>query len=236
MVTISHDSRQIQISIPAGNGNVGRILRTGRFYEQKMLTYIQSLNKNGTYVDVGANIGNHTIFFAMFTDATQVVSYEPFQTAFEFLKRNIDNNELSDKVVAKNVAIGEKSGRCSLQQNDSDQIGGTKVVSGNDVELCTLDQQNLSNVVLIKVDVEGFEESVLQGARELISRDQPELFIEITDRDHVERITTFLHELGYRLVTIYNNSATFHFSASCKPSFIDYLARPYVIRRVLRNS
>ena len=58
--------------------------------------------------DIGANIGNHTLYFSRNTDAKKIYSFEPFKMNFERLRENVRNNNISDKVSIYNEAIGEK--------------------------------------------------------------------------------------------------------------------------------
>ncbi len=72
-----------------------RIRSTQTFYEQPMLEFIQRLGLGGTYVDIGANLGNHCVFFARHCACTKVLAFEPFAPCFELLQHNIRLNVLS---------------------------------------------------------------------------------------------------------------------------------------------
>lgn len=228
----------VDLSVPNGTGNVAKTINQGRFYEKKMLEYIKELNITGVYLDVGANIGNHSIFFGMFTPATKVISFEPSAKIFSLLQKNIANNKQQDKITAINVAVGDKDGRCSLEVNKSDQIGGARVVEGVDIEEKKLDGLVKDSVSLMKIDVEGFEKKVLVGAKNILKKYKPELFIELATKPEFKEIYDgFLADLGYKPIAVFNNTATYHFSANAKPNKFKYsITKPYAIRRIIRNS
>ena len=238
MAKFTYQGQTIDMSLPDLSGNVRRKLNSGRFYEQKFLEYIASLNVQGLYVDIGGNVGNHSIYFANFTLAQSVISLEPHREVFEFLKKNVKNNDPKEKVTLRNIAAGDKNGRCSLSENAHDPLGGSFVTKGDDIEMQVLDDiVGDKKVSLIKIDVEGFEESVLMGARTVLHRDRPELFIEATTKAEKRTIDSILQPYGYTSVNVYNNTATYHYSTKRKRNpLIYFITSPYLIRRFIRYS
>lgn len=227
----------VDIELPDGTGNVARIIKRGRFYEQKLLDYIARLKVKGAYIDVGANIGNHCLFFALLSSAENVIALEPNPPIFDFLKRNVQNNKLTDKVLVRNVAAGAKKGKCSVQTDPTDMIGGTKVVKGNEIQQITLDEYKDRNITLVKVDVEGYEKNVLEGSLQMLTKQKPELFLELTTRQHFKEVYDLIKPLGYIPIASFNNSATYHFTTSTAKSPLSYhFTKPYLIRRTLRFS
>ncbi len=181
---IKYENERIKLAIPSGSGNIARVIKKGRFYEQKFLEYIRSLNIEGAYLDVGANIGNHTIFFAKFTKSNHVYSVEASPTIAETLRQNIKHNKLEQKVTVYEMIAGRKEGKASLLSVDSDQIGGATVIDGEDFPVRPIDTLGLENITAVKIDVEGYEMEVLEGMRKLIERDEPQLFIEVATNQH----------------------------------------------------
>lgn len=238
MANFTYKGQAIDLSLPDLSGNVRRKLKSGRFYEQKFLEYIASLNVKGLYVDIGGNVGNHTVYFANFTSAESVISLEPHGEVFEFLKKNVSNNDPKQKVTLINIAAGDKNGRCSLLEDVRDTLGGSSVTTGDDIEMKVLDDiVGDRKVSLIKIDVEGFEESVLMGASAVLARDTPELFVEAATKAEKQMIDSILQPYGYTAVNVYNNTATYHYSTTRKRSPLTYLVTsPYLIRRFIRYS
>jgi FkbM family methyltransferase len=128
----------------------------------------------GTVIDVGAFIGDHTVFYAQ--HGPSVLAFEPSQEAFTCLCRNIE--ELNN-VRAFRVGLGASPGNAAVIQNAN--AGMAALVDGGDVPIVTLDSLNLSDVSFIKIDAEGWECDVLEGARETIARCRPAMLIEVND-------------------------------------------------------
>lgn len=99
----------------------------GRIYESRMLEFIRSLNKKGTYVDVGANIGNHSVFFDKFCKSDKVVAIEPIKQIFDVLSENIDLNK-ARKTTTLNIAASSKK---VLLESNTKWVRLRKLLSAN---------------------------------------------------------------------------------------------------------
>ena len=99
----------------------------GGFYETQrhgMLNYVYRKFRGGTFIDIGAAIGNHSLFFATCCKADVVYAFEPVPALFEHLVQNIEVNKLHS-IRAMNVAIGEKAGQVGLiPSNVAPERGG----------------------------------------------------------------------------------------------------------------
>lgn len=180
-----------------------------KYMEIEMLEAIRSLPyREGIWLDVGAHVGNHTVYFAKHCKADMVWAFEPTVEAFETIVHNVETNRLNN-VSAFCCAVGSEDGFCDLEKGERPALN--KVLStGGETRLISLNQI-LEKIALIKIDVEGMEFDVLAGAGEVITRDKPELFIETFDDPH--KILDIL-PAGYRLIKRYNNAPTYHFSAN----------------------
>ena len=188
------------------------IQRTGNFYEFTVLESIccyltQPLE---LVIDVGANIGNHAVFWAKILGA-KVVCVEPDPRAARLLRTNIELNSLLDKVYIIEAAAGDRQGDVALIQADSSNIGKTHIMENTsdsapyptvpmrtiDEIVAGLDKPFDPNVSLLKVDVEGFERRVIAGATQIIKRDLPIIVVELeTDEDQLWA-DNYLFEFGY---------------------------------------
>lgn len=175
------------------------ILRTRSFYEHYLLLKIKPLIKpSSVVVDVGANIGNHTVFFSKVCGARNVYSFEPGRVAFSLLEKNIAINNLVG-IVPVNVAIGSKGGRASLTRYSQKNIGGTMLseTSEGEYEVRTLDSFELEHVDFMKIDVESSEGLVLEGAKDTIERCRPNLLLEILSDSPDNQVRSRLRDYGY---------------------------------------
>lgn len=181
--------------------------RGNLFFEQTMLEAISKLPyRKGVWLDIGANVGNHTVFFSRYCNPDEVWSYEPNAGSFEILKANVKAN-CTRTVRLFNCAIGAEKGFCNFSDNENPAIN--KVIPGDGLtKMETI--TTTAKVALIKVDVEGFETEVLKGAKDVIARDLPELFIEHFGEP--EELLPLLPD-GYKIIKRYNNAPTWHYSA-----------------------
>lgn len=169
-------------------------LITGSVYEPYLFYFIRDnfLDLGGTdIIDIGANNGNFTIEFSELAgDKGRVFSFEPQRIIFQQLCGNIFMNGI-DNVFAYNLAIGETDGETLITPPD---YFSTDFVNFGDVSLQTtqspnsesigirkLDSFEFKIVKLIKIDVQGYEVSVIRGASQTINKHRPIIFIEVED-------------------------------------------------------
>jgi FkbM family methyltransferase len=160
-------------------------------------------------IDVGANIGVFTLSFARAAKQDgKVIAIEPEEANFAALKRRAGAAGLTDRVVARRAVAAERAGELLLEINPhhpgDHKIGSTGIA----VPALTLDgllaELGTPPVSLIKIDVQGAELRVLQGAVDLLARDRPALFVEIDDAmlrrqgASAEELMTWLRSRGYR--------------------------------------
>jgi len=159
-----------------------------KFYESSYLEFIfknkellfEDINKL-IVIDVGANIGNHTIFFSKIMNC-QVFSFEPQKIAYDCLCQNIILNDVSNKVVAREFGISAKVKPISIIKSNANMCGSTEWWYNNlgTIQSLPLDHLFYDKIDLIKIDVQGMELEVLKGAENLITKYKPIIMIEIT--------------------------------------------------------
>lgn len=171
------------------------------FFELDLLQYVkkQYLHDGMNYFDCGANIGNHTLFFACVSNAYTVFSFEGNPKTFEILEKNIELNGLENRVKLFNYVLGEHKGRAKIAHEEVDNLGATSFcedVAGNAEMICIDDMSWEQKIDFIKMDVEGFECYVLKGMKSLLQRDKPILWVEIFPENY-QRVLALLGEFGY---------------------------------------
>ena len=188
------------------------IVNTSKFFEQDILyTLLKYLPKNATILDIGANIGNHSVFFSTIGGAKRVIAFEPVQETFRMLRNNIKINNLDKIVTAYNVGLGRDCEDGEIDFIASDNIGGTSIKVSNTqnkfaISIVSLDKfkLNVNKIDFIKIDVEGFEIEVLKGMINTIKKHKPAIFIESFPAYchdylpcHAEEVIQILQDLGY---------------------------------------
>ena len=173
-----------------------------QFYERQMLEYIREHYRGGTFIDGGACIGNHALFFARFC-AEQVIAVEPVERNMAHLVTNVALSGLGDKVVTVEAALGEMAGRGAMN-NSGQHHGGWELTDGDEVEITTLNEVGklaTYPIALIKLDIEGEELGALKGGVDLLHAYSPDIIVEAKTKPEVIGITAFLARLGYARVS-----------------------------------
>lgn len=178
------------------------ILKSGDYYEK---IYLNSIKKNfstnmaqGITLDVGANIGNHSIYFIKECEAEQVVAFEPILRTYNILCRNIEVNHLNSKIKPLNFGIGKANTRAAVGGSNRNNSGSTWLKEDNNGEIVikTIDEFEFENVSFIKIDTEGFEYDVLLGGYKTIEKFKPIIWIEIQLKNF-DKVNNLLLKLGY---------------------------------------
>lgn len=188
------------------------IASTKQPYELEMLRNMASrLQKDDLVLDVGANIGNHSLYLASVTGC-RVEAFEPNLSLCEALQSSIALNGLNERVRVHQVGVADTEGFGHFNHVDASNLGAQSLeVSRNadEIKLISLDQLDLpAPVRMIKVDVEGMELQVLNGARHLIQRDHPILYIEGQTEDDFSLVSSLLEEMGYLFCSTFNATPT----------------------------
>lgn len=176
------------------------IIAKGSFFEISELKKVRPfVPKNAVYVDIGANVGNHLVFFGLFSDLKKIYAFEPNPDLFPILSKNVDLNELSPITTLYQNAIGSRQSKGVLvgSTNPDDTFYTDKSVQVTDdgnVQILPLDDIIKEKVDFIKIDVEGMEIEVLKGSLNRISADKPIIFIE---SDKISEVLKILGPYGY---------------------------------------
>ena len=188
---------------------IGRHLREYGEYQQKEINLLAGLldridAKQKVVWDIGANIGVHTMAFSK--HCAFVCSWEANPQNYKLLRLNTQG-KLAPNVKVHNVAIsnGEKDKLLIQDFDDSitDNKGELAIVEsgGVEVQARTLDSylMNYPLPTLVKIDVEGHELEVLQGARAMLQTVKPILYIETQSNDSYSKHIKFLQDNDYRM-------------------------------------
>ena len=142
-------------------------------YEYEEMNFLfDHLDHNDLFLDVGANIGAYTILAA--SKRSNVIAVEPIPSSFEILKKNISLNGFNDSVEIFNVAISDKGENLNFSNNldalNHVIVKGEKYSDTINIPAVQLDQVLNGRVPnFIKIDVEGFESKVINGAERIFS-------------------------------------------------------------------
>jgi FkbM family methyltransferase len=191
-----------------------RIAGSGTLYEQELLEHAQHLLRpDDVVLDVGANIGTHTVYFGAVCRA-RVVAFEPHPESARTLRENVRLNDLAARVTVHEIGLGAASARADLSLDDAHNLGHCTLRPTHDgpVVVRAFDDLGLADgVKLVKIDVEGMEAEVLAGMAKLLQQAQPALYVEIQSNAELGRIQAQLERFGYVLVECFNSTPTYCF-------------------------
>lgn len=187
-------------------------------YEPELAALVKKyINPEKDAVDVGANIGFFTCLMAQRVSTNKVLSIEPTPGAWRRLQQNIEVNDIRANVIGFNGAVSSQRGvvvMCIVEDNEEYSSMGKishpsvarEATESVTVPCETIDYLIESNQLspgLIKVDVEGAEGFVFQGARETLRKHRPVIISELSDRllaskgFRASEIVKELESLGY---------------------------------------
>lgn len=170
-------------------------------YSEKELTISQLyLKDNSTIVDVGANIGVHSIAYSTLSPNGKVFSFEPNPTHYEVLQANIELNN-KPNITAFNLAISNTVGESFISdfdEHEGENYGTTHLADdGIKTTVSTLDSIIDEHVDLIKIDTEGYEPHVIDGAKNLIEKYMPTIILEFHHLENQPAMIKTLFDHGY---------------------------------------
>jgi len=187
---------------------IGRSLELyGEWAEAELRLLATTIQPGALVLDVGANIGCHTVFFAQAVGPEgRVLSFEPERVLFQQLCANVALNS-HDNVLTFNMAVGDNGGTIPVLELDHttrQNFGGLSLAGDSQgpasaVSLMRIDALQLPDCSLIKIDVEGMELDVINGASETIERHHPVLYVENNIEAKSGPLIARIEELGYHL-------------------------------------
>jgi FkbM family methyltransferase len=188
-------------------------------YERQELFLLRDLIRhkdNPIFIDIGANIGQHSLFMSKY--CKEVHAFEPYNAVMAGLEEKIKLNNIKN-IITHSVGIGETNKELDFfapkgsntgsgsfvathEADNNEYLGKLRVVNGDDY----LNDLGLKRIDLIKIDVEDFEKSVIMGIRETLKKFRPIVFMEYSEETKLsfsgeDEFRSILPE-GYRISTV----------------------------------
>lgn len=186
--------------------HISKALERGSFYEPDLLKAIQDLDLEGTYLDIGAHIGNHSVFFRTQCRAKTIIAFEPNKVAYDHLVVNADRFGFQ----AVPYAVHDVWRSVEIAPGPPNNIGMAKVIEASADSLTSvpsipIDALN-TPAIFMKIDVEGCEHAVIRSASLLLKECHPVLAIETLDLTGTEDL---LSPYNYRALGRYCATPTY---------------------------
>jgi FkbM family methyltransferase len=212
-------SRQFQLRLPAGQefsysvvpgDGIGKALywQGVGFLGSEFQVFCRMISRSHFFVDVGANTGIFSLIACATNSGIRVIAFEPVSEIYVRLVTNVTINAFQDRCQTMQEAVSNAAGTTRLLvppgelpteatlelENKSAPEGGTHI----DIDSTTLDAVCAQATVdFIKIDVEGAEYKVLQGARQLLARCSPTILLEHHANCPALAIESVLKPYGY---------------------------------------
>lgn len=191
---------------PKADRHIGRSLDLyGEWVESELELLSALVPVGGLVVDVGANLGTHTIGLARRVGPTgAVLAFEPQRYLSQLLVTSVTLNDLG-WVRVIHGAVGASPGTVVVPDIDYAQPGSYGALAlgsweqGEKVAVFTIDGLELGRCSLLKVDVEGMELAVLEGAKKTLARLRPIVFVENNHAEGAPEVVQLLQGAGYAL-------------------------------------
>lgn len=180
------------------------------------------LHPASNVIEVGANIGLHSVPLANMIPQGKLICFEPQRIIFQQLCCNLALNNLTNVETYRKGVSNQAGthwiedsdyseawnyGSFSLDKGFSTESDFTGVVNKSEIDIVKLDDfapvQRLNTLDLLKIDAEGFDIPVLAGAVNTIARLRPKIFIEVHAHS-VDNTLAAIHSLGYRAFWIHS--------------------------------
>jgi len=206
--------RDFNIYVHMNDWAVGAGIVLRREYEPHVTNILKShLKSDDVMVDIGANIGYHTLMAASITDKTgKIIAFEPSTDNCRLLKQSAEKNNFTN-IIIHQKAVTDKKQVVGFRMDDSN--GAISTVSASScpmqVESVFLDDvlKNEPRIDVIKIDTEGAEGLVIRGARNIITRHHPAIITEFSpdalkaaSQINPETYLDTLRELNYKISVI----------------------------------
>lgn len=192
-------------------------------YEEKWLLNMTSFMKPGDVIfDIGANIGTTSLYISKNTPCSKIYSFEPDEINYNKFKYHIGLNKVENIHLAK-IGIGDEPGIKRLFRVSENNPGMNKIIDEgltdsasefSEIEIQRLDDFvrdfGIEKVNFVKIDVEGYELKVLNGAKETLRKYLPIICLEVVDSLLITQNTSAADVLGFIKTLGYNKFLDAH--------------------------
>ena len=193
------------------------IVNRQSFSEIDLLKQVDELLPNNSVIlDIGANVGNHTLYWLLKSPkkAKHVYSFEVIDETYNILKKNVEINNLKNKVTLYNFGLSNTNSSAKIFGESSSLMTCCAVMEKGDggFQFKRLDDVGIQEKVdFVKIDVEGHEIPVIEGAKKLLSKYKPIIWVEVwtdesykkhkhmekSDYKHNETFNKLMDSIGY---------------------------------------
>jgi FkbM family methyltransferase len=185
----------------------GQLYKGGQFEQNEIDIACKYIDDDSTVLDIGANIGIHSLYFSRVAKNGLVIAFDPQPKTFRILEKNIYQNNIAN-IIPLNLAISNTAqiAEFYVMSDDgySSLIHPTRKKLQDKIKVLCTRVDNLvgdMKVELVKIDVEGLEFDVLKSMSNLLQRCNPVIMCEIfkgeIESHDPQAIISYLRNIGY---------------------------------------
>jgi len=193
-----------------GSATHGAWLGTYEYGKQRM--FARAIQPGMVVFDLGANVGFYSLIAAVRTgDGGRVYAFEPVSRNLDFLRRHLDRNRIRNVEIVE-AAVSDASGLAAFEESASSAMGRIGASGRLKIRTVTLDEMVLDRGLpmpdAIKIDIEGGERRALEGARGILERRHPLIFLATHGGQVHAECCALLTGLGYVLSGVNGEAAS----------------------------
>lgn len=192
-----------KMMFPINDSVIGACLKAcGEFSENENIMLSKFLNNDDIVIDVGANIGTQTLFFAhQVGEGGKVLAFEPQNIISQCLQTNLTINDISN-VQVYTIGISDKDGWARINDEEFSEEGryGEAGIQekGTLIPTLKLDNLDINKCNLIKIDIEGHEWNAIKGGKKFLKKHKPIIYLEAKKTDGTKNYLKWFFDNGWR--------------------------------------
>ncbi len=177
----------------------------GSYEVEKQKLFEAEVKAGSVVFDVGANVGFYTLLASVLVGPSgKVFAFEPLPRNIQLLHEHLHLNRITNATIIEK-AVSDTNGTASFSDSLENSMGHLDVSGSRTVRTITIDNfvsEGNAPPSCIKIDVEGSETFVLAGARSVIEKNRPKIFLATHGATQHRDCCEFLRGMNYELVTI----------------------------------
>ena len=177
--------KHVRFCIQSREDKIQRKHAAGKFWElDELIVMAAYLPKAGVFCDIGANVGNHSLYALIFMGASRVIAFEPNPASIALLRANVGLNGLSGQVDLSHLGWGlsDRTDQGLSMITKRANLGATRLVADGQGSIPVRPGDEMigaARIDFIKLDVEGMEMQALRGLERTIAANRPPVFLEL---------------------------------------------------------
>lgn len=198
MIEFNYNNRKYCFNSYEENDYLYNYLNNSKiFYEITLLEKLRDIVNLGIFIDLGANIGNHSVYFATQCKCEHIICVEPEKHMADVLEQNLKANNVKNYQVIKKAITNFKGfvKLCPVQDSTCKIIA-----KGGDIECSTIDDLfgDLTGIKLLKMDIEWQEVNAIRHAEKFLKNNKPVIAVELVDEDMFKEFDSIMKQYGYK--------------------------------------